>query len=84
MTTLIDNPYKRFKRILPCGNDTAQAELVVIVCVNDTRQYRLVCCEEHDVLNYNIAHWKLKAAEKRNARIHHQNVAERLTVGPPA
>jgi hypothetical protein len=41
----INNPYQRFKQTLCCG-DTK--ELVVVICCNGVRQYRLYC-NEHGI-----------------------------------
>jgi hypothetical protein len=72
--TIINNPDRRFGRVLPCGKDTA--ELVAIICVNGARQFRLMCCEQHSIDHHNISHSKLTRAEMVNARIHHSNAAE--------
>jgi hypothetical protein len=72
---IISHPHRRFRRVLPCGKDTT-AELVVVICVNGARQFRLMCCSKHGLDQENISHSKLARAEMTNARVHHSNAAE--------
>ncbi len=66
---LIGNPYQRFKQPLCCGDTT---ELVVVICRNGVRQYRLYC-SKHGIGTHNIAYHDLKRTEMANARVHHSN-----------